>query len=79
LNDTSFASEVIQHDTNKFQLEFMLSFIVCPVLEERMNFVTVDEVGEEEEEEEEVKEAVKTKTKGRAKKRTRQTPGETHM
>ncbi|KAM6894152.1 uncharacterized protein PEZ65_021828 [Lycodopsis pacificus] len=42
------------------------------VLEESMNFVTVDEVGEEEEEEE--KEAVKTRTRGRPKKRTRQTP-----
>ncbi|KAK9524971.1 hypothetical protein VZT92_017327 [Zoarces viviparus] len=40
------------------------------VLEESMNFVTVDEVGEEEEE----KEAVKTRTRGRPKKRTRQTP-----
>ncbi|XP_031706966.1 uncharacterized protein LOC116385549 isoform X1 [Anarrhichthys ocellatus] len=45
------------------------------VLEESMNFVTVDEVGEEEEEEEEEeKEAVKTRTRGRPKKRTRQTP-----
>ncbi|XP_042368104.1 uncharacterized protein LOC121962007 [Plectropomus leopardus] len=42
------------------------------VLEENMNFVTVDEVGEVEEEEEQ--EAVKTRTRGRAKKRTRQTP-----
>ncbi|XP_049423815.1 uncharacterized protein LOC125883530 isoform X5 [Epinephelus fuscoguttatus] len=42
------------------------------VLEESMNFVTVDEVGEVEEEEE--KEMVKARTRGRAKKRTRQTP-----
>ncbi|XP_073331666.1 uncharacterized protein [Pagrus major] len=39
--------------------------------EESMNFVTVDEVGEEEEEE---KETVTTRTRGRAKKRTRPTP-----
>ncbi|XP_049923864.1 uncharacterized protein LOC126404574 isoform X5 [Epinephelus moara] len=42
------------------------------VLEESMNFVTVDEVGEVEEEEE--KEMVKARPRGRAKKRTRQTP-----
>ncbi|XP_049923873.1 zinc finger protein 638-like [Epinephelus moara] len=42
------------------------------VLEESMNFVTVDEVGEVEEEEE--KEVLKIRTRGRAKKRTRQTP-----
>lgn len=37
-----------------------------------MNFVTVDEVGEEEEE------VVTPRTRGRARKRTRQTPGNTH-
>ncbi|KAM9335917.1 uncharacterized protein ABDE67_020909 [Symphorus nematophorus] len=41
--------------------------------EESMNFVTLDEAGEEEVEEEE-KEAVTTRTRGQAKKRTRQTP-----
>uniref|UniRef100_A0A8C9WYX2 Matrin-type domain-containing protein n=1 Tax=Sander lucioperca TaxID=283035 RepID=A0A8C9WYX2_SANLU len=42
------------------------------VMEESLNFVTLDEVGVVEEEEE--KEAVKTRTRGRGKKRTRQTP-----
>lgn len=44
----------------------------------KMNFVTVDEVGEEEEEppSEEVKEKVVKKRPSRAKKRGRQTPGE---
>ena len=49
---------------------------ICSLLEESVNFVTVDEVGEEEAEEEE-KEAVTTRTKAQAKKRTRQTPGNT--
>lgn len=45
----------------------------------KMNFVTVDEVGEEEEEQppnEEVKEKEVKKRATRAKKRARQTPGE---
>lgn len=49
-----------------------MSFIF-PFSEESMNFVTVDEVGEEEEEEE--KETVTTRTRGRPRKRTRPAPG----
>lgn len=45
-----------------------------PFSEESMNFVTVDEVGGEEEEEEE-KETVTTRTRGRPRKRTRPAPG----
>ena len=43
---------------------------ICPVLEESITFVTVDEVGE-------VEEDVTTETRGRAEKRTRPTAGNT--